>query len=83
MRCQRCKGLMVVEYCLDDEFKEQLAGRGVLRCVNCGAMVTVRMLRNLVARQREVLKASTSTGAYARHAKRTVGPMGVHRTTSA
>ncbi len=76
MRCKRCNGLMVVECCVEDEFGEQLEGRGVLRCVNCGAMVTVRMLRNLAARQTEGIKTSRSTGVYARHAKRTMGLMG-------
>ena len=58
MHCKRCNGLMLVEHCVEDELEEQLAGRGALRCVNCGAMVTVRMLRNLMARQAEGSKAS-------------------------
>lgn len=49
MRCKRCGGLMIVEQCADEDFAEQASGRGALRCVNCGAMVNVRMLRNLVA----------------------------------
>jgi hypothetical protein len=76
MHCKRCNGLMIVECCVEDELEEQLAGRGVLRCVNCGAMVTVRMLRNLVARQSEGIKIPKSIGAYARHAKRTMSVMG-------
>ncbi len=70
MHCKRCSGLMVVEWGVEDELEEQLAGRGMLRCVNCGAMVTVRMLKNLVARQTEEIKTSS---VYARHAKRTMG----------
>ena len=62
---------MIVERCVEDELEEQLAGRGALRCLNCGAMVTVRMLRNLVARQVERIKPLRSTGGYARHAKHT------------
>jgi DNA-directed RNA polymerase subunit M/transcription elongation factor TFIIS len=72
MRCKRCNGLMLVEHYAEDELEEQEAGRGALRCVNCGAMVTVRMLKNLVARQAERIKTSTSTGVYPRHAKRTM-----------
>lgn len=47
MRCKRCGGLMMVEFCTEDEREEQLTGRGALRCINCGALVTIRMLRNL------------------------------------
>ncbi|MBS0151494.1 MAG: hypothetical protein JSR31_11185 [Nitrospira sp.] len=64
MRCKRCSGLMVVECCVEEELEEQQAGRGALRCVNCGAMVTVRMLRNLVARQTEGIKTSASIGVH-------------------
>ncbi|MBL8036163.1 hypothetical protein ACYX34_07240 [Nitrospira sp. CMX1] len=70
MRCKRCSGLMIVECCVEEAIEEQQAGRGALRCVNCGAMVTVRMLRNLVARQMERIKVLQSTGGYPRHAKR-------------
>ena len=79
MHCKRCNGLMVVECCIEDELEEQLAGRGALRCLNCGAMVTVRMLRNLAARQAEGLKTPKSTGVYARHAKRTMHFIGALR----
>jgi DNA-directed RNA polymerase subunit M/transcription elongation factor TFIIS len=72
MRCKRCNGLMIVESSIEDECEEQLAGRGALRCINCGAMVTVRMLRNLAARQAERIKTLQPTGVYARHAKRTM-----------
>ena len=58
MRCKRCNGLMLAEHYAEDELEEQQAGRGALRCVNCGAMVTVRMLRNLVARQAEGIKGA-------------------------
>jgi hypothetical protein len=77
MRCKRCNGLMLVEYYAEDEFEEREAGRGALRCVNCGAVVTVRMLRNLVARQAEGITTSTSTGVYPRHVKRTMSVMGM------
>ncbi len=53
MRCKRCDGLMIVELCVEEELEEQLAGRGALRCLNCGAMVNNRMLRNLAARRTE------------------------------
>jgi hypothetical protein len=49
MRCRRCGGLMIVELGTDEDLAEQVAGRGALRCVNCGAMVNMRMLRNLAA----------------------------------
>lgn len=77
MRCKRCGGLMVVECCVEDELEELQSGRGALRCINCGAMVTVRMLRNLVVRQAEGVKTREPTGAYARHMKRTMGFVGV------
>lgn len=77
MRCKRCSGLMIVEWCVEEELEEQQAGRGALRCVNCGAMVTVRMLRNLVDRQAEGIKTSESTGVCPRHVKRTMGFVGV------
>ena len=49
MRCKRCDGLMIVELGADEDPAEPAAGRGALRCVNCGAMVNIRMLRNLAA----------------------------------
>lgn len=68
---------MLVEHYAEDELEEQQAGRGALRCVNCGAMVTIRMLRNLVARQAEGIKSSPSTGVYPRHGKRTMSFTGM------
>lgn len=58
MRCTRCSGLMVVELCVEDELEEHVAGRGALRCINCGSVVNVRMLRNLAARHAEGLTLS-------------------------
>jgi hypothetical protein len=55
MRCRRCGGLMIVELGADEDLAEQAAGRGALRCVNCGAMVNIRMLRNLAAQYTEGL----------------------------
>ncbi len=49
MRCRRCDGLKIVQLGADEDLAEQAAGRGALRCVNCGAMVNIRMLRNLAA----------------------------------
>jgi len=49
MRCKRCGGLMIVELGADEDLAEQAAGRGALRCVNCGAIVNMRMLKNLAA----------------------------------
>ena len=77
MRCKRCSGLMIVECCVEEELEEQQAGRGALRCVNCGAMVTVRMLRNHVARQAEEVKTSKLSGGYERYAKHTMSLKGV------
>ncbi len=37
MRCKRCRGLIVMEYCTDGAFIEGLAGVREVRCVNCGA----------------------------------------------
>lgn len=53
MRCKRCDGLMIVELSVEEELEEQVAQRGALRCINCGAMVNVRILRNLAARETE------------------------------
>ena len=79
MRCKRCNGLMLAEHYAEDELEEQQAGRGALRCVNCGAMVTVRMLRNLVARQAEGIKGAPSTGVYPQHGTCTVSFTGTLR----
>lgn len=51
MRCKRCDGLMIIELSVEEELKEQEAGRGALRCINCGAMVNVRILKNLAAQR--------------------------------
>jgi hypothetical protein len=67
MRCKRCDGLMMVELCVEEELDEQLAGRGALRCVNCGAMVNVRMLRNLANRHVEALAPTGHTVPRGRH----------------
>ena len=55
MRCKRCDGLMIVELSVEEELEEQEAGRGALRCINCGAMVNVRILKNLAAQRTEQL----------------------------
>lgn len=44
MRCTRCSGLIVVVSCADGELNTGLGELGALRCVNCGALVYVRML---------------------------------------
>lgn len=53
MRCKRCDGLMIVELSVEEELEEQQAGRGALRCINCGAMVNMRILKNLAAQRTE------------------------------
>jgi len=66
MRCKRCDGLMIVELCVEEELEEQLTGRGALRCLNCGAMVNNRMLRNLAARRAETIGFSAQVSTRGR-----------------
>jgi hypothetical protein len=63
MRCKRCGGLMIVELCVEEELEEQVAGRGALRCVNCGALVNVRMLKNLAVQHSQVDAISGQSGS--------------------
>ena len=72
MRCKRCGGLMIVELGADEALAEQVAGRGALRCVNCGAMVNLRMLRNLAA---QYDKGFTSAGKIAPRRRPTERPL--------
>jgi hypothetical protein len=70
MRCKRCGGLMIVELGADVDLAEQAAGRGALRCVNCGAMVNIRMLRNLAAQYAEGLAPARQSVPRRRHTNR-------------
>ncbi|CUS35270.1 hypothetical protein [Candidatus Nitrospira nitrificans] len=70
MRCKRCGGLMIVELGGDEDLAEQAAGRGALRCVNCGAMVNIRMLRNLAAQYTEGLAPVRQSVPRRRHTER-------------
>ncbi|MDH4251943.1 MAG: hypothetical protein OEV27_12220 [Nitrospira sp.] len=70
MRCKRCGGLMIVELGADEDLAEQAAGRGALRCVNCGAMVNIRMLRNLAAQYTEGLAPVRQSVPRRRHTER-------------
>lgn len=70
MRCKRCDGLMVVELSVEGELEEQLDGCGALRCVNCGAMVNMRMLRNLAAHYVEGLTPGRQNGPRRRRSER-------------
>jgi hypothetical protein len=70
MRCKRCDGLIIVELSVEEELEEQLAGRGALRCVNCGAMVNMRILRNLAAQDAEGLASARQTVPRRRHSER-------------
>jgi transcription elongation factor Elf1 len=72
MRCKRCGGLMIVELCVEEELEEQIAGRGALRCVNCGARVNTRMLRNLATRHNQTLTFVQAGSPRNRHAVRVV-----------
>ena len=67
MCCKRCSGLMIVELCPEDELKERAAGRGALRCINCGALVNVRMLRNLATHHAGKCTTGSRTGPRGRH----------------
>ena len=67
MRCKRCRGLMIVELGQEDELKERAAGRGALRCINCGALVNVRMLRNLATQHARKFPTVRRTGRRGRH----------------
>jgi len=70
MRCKRCGGLMIVELGADEALAERAAGRGALRCVNCGAMVNMRMLRNLAAQYAEGLAPVGQSVPRRRHTER-------------
>ena len=70
MRCKRCDGLMIVELSVEDELEEQQAGRGALRCLNCGAMVNVRILKNLAAQRTESLPPTKQRCTQPRHSER-------------
>mgnify|MGYP001574383672 CR=1 FL=1 len=70
MRCKRCGGLMIVELCADEDLAEQAAGRGALRCVNCGAMVNMRMLKNLAAQYAKGFAAARQIAPRHRHTER-------------
>ncbi len=70
MRCKRCGGLMIVELGADEDLAEQAAGRGALRCVNCGARVNIRMLRNLAAQYTERLAPVRQSVPRRRHIER-------------
>ena len=69
MRCKRCNGLMIVEWSVEEELEEQQTRRGALRCVNCGAMVNVRMLRNLAAQHAERFISTKQPGIRDRHSQ--------------
>jgi hypothetical protein len=70
MRCKRCAGLMIVELGADGDLSAQAAGQGVLRCVNCGAMVNIRMLRNIAAQYTEGLAPARQSVPRRRHTNR-------------
>ncbi len=70
MRCKRCGGLMIVELGADEDLAEQAAGRGALRCVNCGARVNMRMLKNLAAQYAEGLTSARQTAPRRRYTDR-------------
>ena len=72
MRCKRCDGLMIVELSVEDELEEQQAGRGALRCLNCGAMVNVRILKNLAAQRTEELTSMKPRCTRPRHSERSL-----------
>lgn len=61
---------MIVELGADEDLAEQAAGRGALRCVNCGAMVNIRMLRNLAAQYTEGLAPVRQSVPRRRHTER-------------
>ena len=47
MRCKRCRGLIVTEYCMDGTCIEGLVGVREVRCVNCGAREYARATQQL------------------------------------
>jgi len=70
MRCKRCGGLMILELGADEDLAEQAEGRGALRCVNCGAMVNLRMLRNLAAQYAKGFTSARQIAPRRRHTER-------------
>jgi hypothetical protein len=61
---------MIVELGADEALAEQVAGRGALRCVNCGAMVNMRMLRNLAAQYDKGFASAGKIAPRRRHTER-------------
>ncbi len=57
MRCRRCCGLVVVESTAPGEINEMAAEMRGWRCLNCGAMVDVRMLKMKAASRNQALEA--------------------------
>jgi len=56
MRCTRCRGVIVLESQTTERFTTGLGELGAWRCVNCGALVDMRMLRNRAAWRPQALK---------------------------
>lgn len=48
--CQRCHGLLVVDYCLHDADGMTRGASDALRCVQCGDVIDAVILRNREAR---------------------------------
>ncbi len=57
MRCRRCCGLVVVESTAPGEINEMAAEMRGWRCLNCGAMVDVRMLKMKAASRSQAPEA--------------------------
>lgn len=57
MRCRRCCGLVVVESTAPGEINEMAAEMRGWRCLNCGAMVDVRMLKMKAASRNQAPEA--------------------------
>jgi hypothetical protein len=58
MRCQRCRGLIVMECCADTEFSEGSVGVSAMRCLNCGARQYVRVLGHRAASRSQTVERS-------------------------
>ncbi len=61
MRCKRCRGLVVVESTAGGQVDEMSCELRGWRCLNCGAMVDVRMLRMKASSRSRPLKPDEAT----------------------
>ncbi|WP_447974676.1 hypothetical protein [Nitrospira sp. Kam-Ns4a] len=81
MRCERCRGLMVVDHFVDLADVDGNLWLRAWRCVNCGAVVEPGILRNRTATPSRIARLLDRLTAKARRldaaARADVVPIGV------